>query len=57
MALVEMNNAAVSLTLLDLSKLFDKEDLLDVQDELYKSNVKGKLYKLIYGLNKNKDKG
>ena len=38
--------------LLDLVKYFDKESLLDALDELYKANVKGKVYKLVYELNK-----
>ena len=37
----------------DLKKYFDSEVLLDAMDSLYKSNIKGKLYRLIYQLNKN----
>ena len=37
----------------DLKKYFDSESIFDVCYELYKSNVKGKLYKLIFNLNKN----
>ena len=37
---------------MDLSKYFDKEVLVDAMNELHKVDVKGKLYKLIYELNK-----
>ena len=34
--------------------MFDKEALSDCMNELYKSDVKGKLYKLVYELNKDR---
>ena len=37
----------------DLSKFFDRENLIDCMNELYKCGVKGKLYRLLYALNKN----
>ena len=37
----------------DLEKYFDSEVLIDAMDNLYKCEVKGKLYRLIYLLNKN----
>ena len=37
----------------DLKKYFDSEVLIDAMDKLYKSGIRGKLYKLIYELNKN----
>ena len=37
----------------DLKKYFDSEVLVDAMDNLYKSDIKGKLYRLIYQLNKN----
>ena len=37
----------------DLKKYFDSEMLIDAMDNLYKSDIKGKLYRLIYQLNKN----
>ena len=40
------------LSLYDISKYFDRENLKDCMGELYKANVKGKLYRLIYTLNK-----
>ena len=52
MAIKEKNNTAIALQLLDLSKLFDRECLIDCLDELYKSKIKGKLYQLLYELNK-----
>ena len=36
-----------------MEKYFDSEDLYDCLGELYSSNVKGKLYRLIYQMNKN----
>ena len=50
--MVEKNKEAISITQLDLSKFFDKESLLDCLESLYKSQIRGKLYKLIYKLNK-----
>ena len=52
MAIKEKNNTARALQLLDLSKLFDRECLIDCLDELYKTKIKGKLYQLLYELNK-----
>ena len=52
MAMMEKDNKAIALQLLDLSKLFDRECLIDCLDELYKSQVRGKVYKLIHELNK-----
>ena len=52
-ALVEHNKDAIGIELLDLLNFFDHEVLLDAMDELHKANVKGKLYKLIYELNRN----
>ena len=37
----------------DISKMFDSEAVIDVMASLYKSEVKGKIYKLIYKLNEN----
>ena len=52
LALVEKRNEAVGLQLVDISKMFDREALVDVLDELYKSNVREKLYNLIYEMNR-----
>ena len=51
-ALAEKNGVAIAVNLLDLSKFFDKKNLLDTMDELYKAKIKGKLYKLLYEMNK-----
>ena len=44
---------AVILSAWDISKFFDKECLTDVMGEIFKSNVRGKLYRLLYHMNKN----
>ena len=36
----------------DLKKYFDSEVLIDAKDNLFKIGIRGKLYKLIYELNK-----
>ena len=51
--LFEHNRQAIALQLWDLSKYFDRESLVDGMNELYRSNVKGKLYKLLYEMNRN----
>ena len=53
-ALIEWKNEAVALQQYDYSKMFDRENLLDGLNEAYKANVKGKLYKLLYELNKDR---
>ena len=40
------------LNALDLRKYFDSEVLIDALDNLYRSGVKGKVYRLVYELNK-----
>ena len=37
----------------DVSKFFDSECLIDVMNELYRSDIRGKLYRLIYLMNQN----
>ena len=39
---------------MDLTAYFDKESLVDMLGEMYKVNVRGKLYKLLYELNKDR---
>ena len=51
-AMFEDNNEALAIQLFDLVKFFDSESLVDGIGELYRSNVKGKPYKLLYELNK-----
>ena len=45
-------NKGVIICLYDISKYFDRENLKDCLGELYKCDIKGKLYRLIYNLNK-----
>ena len=40
------------LSLFDISKFFDRENLIDVMSEAHKSGVKGKTYRLLFELNK-----
>ena len=49
----EQKGKGLIVTSVDLSKYFDKENAIDCCYELYKSNIKGKVYRLIYLLNKN----
>ena len=48
-----MYDIAIILTTWDVSKFFDREALTDCMDALYKNQVKGKLYRLLYSMNKN----
>ena len=52
--MVERFNEAVAIQQFDYMKMFDKEALPDCMNELYKLNVKGKLFKLVYELNKDR---
>ena len=45
-------NNPVFLAMWDVSKFFDRESLRDCMNEVYRNNVKGKLYRLIYNMNK-----
>ena len=51
MALIESEKKAGIITLWDISRYFDSESIFDSQSELYKSEIRGKLYRLIYKLN------
>ena len=50
--LAEDNDSALAAELLDLVKYFDSEWHIDNLDELHKGKVKGKLYRLVYEINK-----
>ena len=50
--LYELMGRAIILQLWDISKYFDRESLMDGLNEIYKNNVCGKLYKLLYMMNK-----
>ena len=52
-AMYMMSDRAIILSMWDLSKFFDWESLAECMDALYKSNVNGKLYRLLYAMNKN----
>ena len=56
MSLIQLNEdqgKALLLSLFDVQKFFDKESIYDIHYELYKSSIKGKLYRLMFNLNKN----
>ena len=47
-----MSNQAAAVQFFDISKFFDREFLRDGMNELYKCAISGKLYRLIFLLNK-----
>ena len=47
-----MLNIAIIIQLFDISKFFDRENLQDGMNTLYQCGIKGKLYRLIYELNR-----
>ena len=52
--MAEENGTALALNLMDLSSYFDKEALVDLENEIYKVGIRGKLYKLIHKVNKDR---
>ena len=46
-------NKGLLITSFDLKKFFDIENLPDCMNSLYKLNVKGKIYRFLYEMNKN----
>ena len=42
----------IILTAFDISKFFDSECLVDVMNELFKNEIHGKIYRLLYSMNK-----
>ena len=52
-ALFLQYNQPIILASYDVKKFFDSESLIDVMNELYRNKVRGKLYRLIYTMNKN----
>ena len=52
MALYKLCGLALILELCDISKFFDWEMLLDCMDTLYNNGIMGKLYRLIYEMNR-----
>ena len=55
MAWYELLKIAIIVLLYDISKFFDREMLKDGLNALYNSGVKGKLYRLVYELNRSTD--
>ena len=53
MTQMEKNKTAGIITQYDLSKYFDRECIFDICNELYRSQVRGKAYRLIFMCNKN----
>ena len=53
MALLEQRKDAAIFKAWDLKKFFDSEALEDVMRELYNSNIKGKVYRMIFKMNEN----
>ena len=47
----EFMNKPLIITLFDFKTFFDSESAIDVMSEVYKCNIKGKLYRLIYKMN------
>ena len=52
-AYYQTKNKALIMSSFDVKKMFDMENMYDVCKELYKCQVKGKVYRLIFHLNKN----
>ena len=51
MQLFQMKKKPLIIQLFDVSKFFDKENLPDVLNEIYRCGIKGKKYRLLYKLN------
>ena len=51
--LSETTGSSLIISLFDIDKFFDLESATDVHYKMYKSNVKGKVYRLLYLLNQN----
>ena len=49
----EREKQATLITLFDLKKYFDRESTVDCFYEVYKNEIKGKVYRMLYLLNKN----
>ena len=51
MSFLEMNGDAFILTMFDIRTMFDRENIYDCMYELYKREVRGKAYRLIFRMN------
>ena len=52
MSFWEKTGVAIIISMFDIKKYFDSESALDCWSELYNSQVKGKVYRLLFNLNK-----
>ena len=52
-SLYQKQKNALIISMWDLKTFFDSESLLDCMSELYKNNIKGKVYRLLFEMNKN----
>ena len=52
MQLSELCRKPVIICLWDISKYFDRESLVDVMGDIYKLGVQGKVYRLLYEMNR-----
>ena len=52
-AYYQSQNKGLLVTSFDLRRFFDSEDIFDCFNEIYSSNVKGKVYRLLFEMNKN----
>ena len=48
----ELCGKAIIVQLYDISKFFDREMLRDCMDTLYNNGIKGKLYRLVFEMNR-----
>ena len=51
-ALCEREGTSTLITMYDIKKYFDSESVFDCFSELYRSQIKGRVYRLLYNLNK-----
>ena len=51
-ALCETTNSAILISMYDIKKYFDSESVFDCCSEVYKSQIRGKQYRLLFNLNK-----
>ena len=49
----QSKNKGLLVTSFDLKRFFDSEDIFDCFNEIYRSQVKGKVYRLLFEMNKN----
>ena len=52
-AMFESNKKAFIITMFDIQKFYDRENIVDCMNELYKCEIKGKIYRLLYHMTEN----